>query len=118
MINDGSIGRGFAPPTLRGSPQYLARLEDIQPNGSRSYRFWQRGGGYDRNLSSTPEVHRKLRYIHENPVRRGLVQRTIDWRWSSALAWETGTDEPLSLDRTSFPPPTFLDEDLSSDLLR
>jgi putative transposase len=25
-------------------------------------------------------------YIHLNPVRRGLVERASDWKWSSA-AW-------------------------------
>ena len=25
-----------------------------------------------------------INYIHENPVRRGLVTRGIDWKWSSA----------------------------------
>lgn len=102
----------------KNSPDFLERLEDTQPNGSRVFRFWQRGGGYDRNLSSARDVHRKLRYIHENPVRRGLVERTVDWRWSSALAWESGADGLLSIDRDSFPPLTFLDDDVSSDLLR
>jgi len=27
----------------------------------------------------------KLRYIHRNPVRRGLVERPEDWKWSSFL---------------------------------
>ncbi len=25
----------------------------------------------------------KLRYIHRNPVRRGLVKKPEDWKWSS-----------------------------------
>ena len=25
-----------------------------------------------------------LNYIHENPVRRGLCQKAVDWKWSSA----------------------------------
>ncbi|WP_452097017.1 REP-associated tyrosine transposase [Blastopirellula sediminis] len=80
------------------APDFLPRLEDVQPNGSRTFRFWQRGGGYDRNIDSVLEVHRKLRYVHENPVRRGLVSRTIDWPWSSALAWDSRADGLLTLD--------------------
>jgi len=34
-------------------------------------------------------------YIHLNPVRRGLVPRARDWRWSSALWFEGITDLPL-----------------------
>ncbi|MCO6439169.1 MAG: transposase [Phycisphaerae bacterium] len=33
-------------------PSFLERLSDRQPNGRTSIRFWQRGGGYDRNLWS------------------------------------------------------------------
>lgn len=32
----------------------------------------------------------KLRYIHENPVRRGLAQKPEDWRWSSFRHYLTG----------------------------
>ena len=53
--------------------KFLSRLEDTQPNGTRSYRFWQRGGGYDRNLRSVPDIYEKIEYIHANPVRRGLA---------------------------------------------
>jgi putative transposase len=28
---------------------FLAGMKDEQPNGKIHYRFWQRGGGYDRN---------------------------------------------------------------------
>ena len=38
------------------------------------YRFWQTGGGYDRNLLSPDAVREKIQYIHDNPVRRGLAQ--------------------------------------------
>ena len=50
-------------------------------------RFWQPGGGYDRNILGGPEFNEKIRYIHENPVRRGLVEHPEDWAWSSAPAW-------------------------------
>ncbi len=29
----------------------------------------------------------KLNYIHENPVRSGLVKSSVDWKWSSARFW-------------------------------
>jgi len=85
------------------APEFLVEIEDVQPNGRRHYRFWQRGGGYDRNLRSVRDIHEKVRYVHENPVRRGLVERPTDWPWSSASAWETGNNEPLPIDRHSMP---------------
>lgn len=98
------------------NPAFLADLRDQQPNGKSSYRFWQRGGGYDRNLRSTRDVHEKIRYVHENPVRRGLVVTPLEWKWSSATAWHTGRDEPISLDRESVPALTNLDDRLDSRL--
>jgi len=86
------------------APQFLPRLEDVQPNGKRSYRFWQRGGGYDRNLRSVADIYEKIEYIHANPVRRGLVPTPDAWKWSSCMAWQTGRDEPMAIDRGSLPP--------------
>src|SRR5438067_9143059 len=34
----------------REAAWFLSRMEDRQPNGDSHYRFWQRGGGYDRNV--------------------------------------------------------------------
>ena len=43
----------------QNAPRFLDRMEDLQPNGKRSYRFWLRGGGYDRNLRSAADVLEK-----------------------------------------------------------
>jgi putative transposase len=32
----------------------------------------------------------KLKYIHRNPVKRGLVERPEDWAWSSFRHYVTG----------------------------
>ena len=87
----------------KNSPAFLSRMSDRQPGGKTTYRFWQRGGGYDRNLRSTHDVHEKLNYVHQNPVLRGLVTQPGDWPWSSWRAWETGTDDPIRIDRETFP---------------
>ena len=84
-------------------PDFLPKLEDIQPDGRRHVRFWQRGGGYDRNLRSVADVYEKIEYVHNNPVRRGLAKHAVSWPWSSCRAWETGLDEPIGIDRHSLP---------------
>jgi len=38
---------------------------------------------YDFNIRSEKKRAEKLRYIHWNPVRRNLVQKPEEWRWSS-----------------------------------
>ena len=45
-------------------------------------RMWQ-ARFYDFNVWSGRKRVEKLRYIHRNPVRRGLVERPEQWRWSS-----------------------------------
>lgn len=81
----------------------LHQFEDRQPNGSVSYRFWQRGGGYDRNLTEPRTIFAEIDYIHANPVRRGLCERPINWRWSSALEYENPGTGALRLNLDSLP---------------
>jgi putative transposase len=45
-------------------------------------RFWQ-ARFYDFNVWSAKKRIEKLRYLHRNPVERGLVRCPEDWQWSS-----------------------------------
>lgn len=48
-----------------------------------SFRFWQEGPGYDRNITSVEKAVIAADYLHNNPVRRGLCQSPDQWKWSS-----------------------------------
>ena len=87
----------------REAPSFLARLEDRQPNGDLHYRFWQRGGGYDRNIVEPKTAYQQIDYMHLNPVRRGLCEKPEDWYWSSAADYAGVRVGPLRLDRESLP---------------
>ena len=87
----------------KSSPSVLERMAHRTSNGRCHYRFWQRGGGYDRNLRSVHDVYEKIKYTHANPVRRGLVAAPEDWYWSSCRAWQTSDDDPIAIDRDSLP---------------
>ena len=52
-------------------------------------QFWQTRY-YDFNLFTETKFAEKLRYIHRNPVERGLVAKPEDWPWSSFNHWATG----------------------------
>jgi putative transposase len=65
-----------------GSP-LLRRLTVRQRPGVSAFRYWQEGPGYDRNLTQSGTVMAAIDYLHDNPVRRGLVDAAVDWRWSS-----------------------------------
>ena len=98
-----SLARKVLISAQRDNPELLALMACHRPNGDVSHRFWLPGGGYDRNLRSDRDVHEKIRYIHANPVRRGLVARPEEWPWSSAKAYCDGVDEPIPIDRHSIP---------------
>jgi len=70
---------------------------------ARPHRFWQDGGGHDRNLTDEDAIHARIEYIHENPVRRGLVSDQLDWMWSSAREWGKSGTGLLRIDRDSVP---------------
>ena len=98
------VAKRAAAWVRREAPQFMPRMLDAQPNGKSCLRFWQRGGGYDRNIITARELREKIGYIHRNPVRRGLVATPGDWLWSSYAAWEKETDVPLVIDRATVPP--------------
>ena len=80
------------------SPDRLAMMADVQPNSKTSFRFWQRGGGYDRNLTEPETIRTAIQYIHDNPVRKELVEKAEDWKWSNAGFYADRKDIPLSID--------------------
>ena len=56
---------------------------------NRGEHFWQERY-YDFNLASPEKRVEKLRYMHRNPVKRGLVEKPQDWPWSSFRHYATG----------------------------
>ncbi|MBD3243603.1 MAG: hypothetical protein GF331_23640 [Chitinivibrionales bacterium] len=73
----------------------------VRAGGKNVFRFWQHGGGFDRNLWKADAVHDVIRYIEANPVRRKLVDIPEQYRWSSAYARATN-QEPVP-DRFGMP---------------
>ena len=45
---------------------------------------------YDFNVWSARKQIEKLRYMHRNPVKRGLVKQPDQWKWSSFRAYAYG----------------------------
>ena len=99
-----SVAKTASSWVKENAPGFLSSMTDTQPDGTKTIRFWQRGGGHDRNNCSVDELYEKINYIHKNPVRRGLVDHPGDWNWSSYRALENKEDTPISIDRESLPP--------------
>ena len=62
----------------------LEKLTVRERPGKYCFRFWQEEPGFDRNIFSPDALQATIDYIHYNPVKRGLCQRAVDWKWSSA----------------------------------
>jgi putative transposase len=85
------------------APDFLSQMEDRQPGGRVHYRFWQRGGGYDRNLTEPKSIWHEINYFHANPVRRGLCDTPTAWVWSSARELDQPGSGLIRLDLSSMP---------------
>jgi len=90
------LKRPFAERVIRRWRELNAPILDRIKHKS-GFRFWQTGGGYDRNIYSGNELIEKANYIHENPVRRGLAKTSNDYEWSSARFFD-GLDAKLKCD--------------------
>ncbi|WP_237226386.1 REP-associated tyrosine transposase [Rubinisphaera sp. JC750] len=98
-----SVNRKAISYVQKNAPGFLKQMEDRQPNGNISHRFWQRGGGFDANLTEPKTIWNTIDYIHANPVRRNLCLRPTDWKWSSTAEMETPGTGVLPLDLQSLP---------------
>jgi putative transposase len=78
---------------LQALKQSVARrlaLRDAEP-------FWQ-ARYYDFNVWSNRKRIEKLRYMHRNPVARGLVAKPEDWAWSSYRHYATGIEGAVEIE--------------------
>jgi putative transposase len=59
--------------------------------------FWQ-ARYYDFNVWTEKKRIEKLRYMHRNPVARGLVERPEDWAWSSFRHYAMGIEGVVEIE--------------------
>jgi putative transposase len=83
----------------QNAPQWIPKITVHEGKRARR-RFWQPGGGYDRNVDEIETLERVICYFHMNPVRRGLVKRPEDWEWSSARWYHGIRPVHLEMDQT------------------
>jgi putative transposase len=99
----GFVKEQTARPAIRwlkdNAPDFLAKITVVEGNVTRR-RFWQPGGGYDRNVSNEQTLESMIDYIHHNPVRRRLCERATDWEWSSARWYAGMRPVPFQIDAT------------------
>jgi putative transposase len=80
------------------SPKWLVNLKVPSSSPEPEYRFWEAGGGYDRNIVIAETAWFAVDYLHRNPVRRKLVSDPLEWEWSSARWYAGHSDVRLAMD--------------------
>ena len=61
------------------------------------YQFWQQDN-HPIELSSNDMIDQKLGYIHNNPVKAGIVEKAEDYLYSSARDYYTGQKGLLEIE--------------------
>jgi putative transposase len=79
----------------------IAAYQRIRKARSSRDGIWQ-SRFYDHILRIRREFDQTLEYIHQNPVRRGLVETAMEWPWSGA-AWYLDGTGPLAIDEVRLP---------------
>jgi len=86
-------GRQLSDHCAQHLPACFSDVLRESAGDDRERRFW-RPTRHPEVLESEPFWRQKLDYLHENPVRKGLVRRAADWRFSSAGYWLTDGQTP------------------------
>jgi putative transposase len=79
----------------------LSVLKRLTSRGHKP--FWQ-VRYYDFNVFTTGKHREKLKYMHRNPVARGLVENPEDWPWSSFRHYLTGERARVHITSHHTPP--------------
>jgi len=91
MLNDtkGRMAKQYRNYILENTPGKFEKYQVFDKSKMRNvFRFWQTGGGFDRNLWNGIAIHQSIEYIEANPTRRKLASSPSEYRWSSAHARE------------------------------
>ena len=84
--------------TLATFLQVLKQRSSRALKAPEATQFWQRRY-YDRNVATSSESAEKIQYIHQNPVKRGLVATAEAYRWSSANVYTAGVSGAVTIER-------------------
>ena len=88
-----ALKQGFARRLLRKMGSRDSREGDLWSSALEEYHIWQRRF-YDFVVFTEQKRAEKLRYMHENPVKRRLVLEPQQWEWGSFCHDEFGERVP------------------------
>jgi putative transposase len=86
----------------------------LHRDGVLTGRIWQKRF-YDFNVATSEKRVEKLRYMHRNPVKRGLVGAPEEWIWSSFRSYAFNEEGPVRINCQEWPlKVTFSPENIQS----
>ena len=97
-----ALKQAVAQRLLRRPKKRNSSQIELWNNPIQLDRFWQRRF-YDFNVFSETKRVEKLKYMHGNSVKRGLVSAPELWRWSSYRVYAFEEDGAVNMD-WMFPP--------------
>jgi len=84
---------------LRRKPRRISAQAELWPiNFDPDSEIWQRRF-YDFNVWTEHKRIEKLNYMHQNPVKRGLVTQPDHWTWSSYRSYAFGETGPVQINQ-------------------
>jgi hypothetical protein len=104
------LWRVFPPTAIKALKQAVAKrvanarrrrqgATQLPLFAEKEFHFWQ-ARFYDFNVWSANKWREKLNYMHLNPVKRSLVARPEDWRWSSYRYYSLGQEGLVRISRS------------------
>jgi REP element-mobilizing transposase RayT len=94
-------GRRLADYCAQSLPPIYAEVFHEQAGADRRRRVWQ-PSRHPEGITGEKFWRQKADDIHWNPVKKGLVRRPEDWRFSSAAFWLSGEVEALDVELFDF----------------
>ena len=95
----GEPKRSTLDKSIQALKQTVAvRLLKKRPKVAGEERHFWTTRYHDFNVSNEPKRVEKLRYLHRNPVVRGLVEKPEDWIWSSFRHYASGLVGPVEIE--------------------
>ena len=90
-------------PGLKVLAKAVQALKISVVRRARSYRtqrdgpLWQKRY-YGHNVRNYESFVEELHYIHRNPIKRGLVEKPEDWKWSSFRRYASAEIGPVEIE--------------------
>jgi len=89
-------GRSLCDYCETHMPRCFAETFRAASAEDRERRFWQ-SSRHPEAIETEHFWRQKFDYLHENPCRKGLVTRAVDWRFSSAACYVSDGQAPCEI---------------------